>query len=278
MCVRFGSGRKLYRLSRDGNPAERTGAPQTTKVVVAARDLEIGTLIRDTDLKMGEVVGAAPKGVNTKLEAVVGRGVTSMLYAGEPVYDARLAPVGSGGGLAATIPEGMRACAVKVNDVVGVAGFVLPGMRVDVLISGNPPGGASAEGPKVRTLLQNIAVLSAGANIQKDNEGKPVQVQVVNLLVTPKQAELLSLASNETRIQLVLRNPLDTELATPPGSAMAKLFADPNAPTPAPQRVVARRTPPPAVAKPAEPRIYLIEVMNGATRKQEKFDSPEDNK
>jgi pilus assembly protein CpaB len=150
-------------------------------------------------------------------------------------------------------------------------------MRVDVLISGNPPGGASAEGPKVRTLLQNIAVLSAGANIQKDNEGKPVQVQVVNLLVTPKQAELLSLASNETRIQLVLRNPLDTELATPPGSAMANLFADPNAPKPAPQRVVARRTPP-VVAKPAEPRIYLIEVMNGATRKQEKFDSPEDNK
>jgi pilus assembly protein CpaB len=266
----------VYRVM--GTQLNARARPQTTKVVVAARDLEIGTLIRDTDLKMGEVVGVAPKGVNTKLEAVVGRGVTSTLYAGEPVYDARLAPVGSGGGLAATIPEGMRACAVKVNDVVGVAGFVLPGMRVDVLISGNVPGAPSAEGPKVRTLLQNIAVLSAGSNIQKDNEGKPVQVQVVNLLVTPKQAELLSLASNETRIQLVLRNPLDTELATPPGSAMAKLFADPNAPKPEPQHVVSRRTPPPVAAKPAEPRIYLIEVMNGATRKQEKFDSPEDNK
>ena len=172
----------------------------------------------------------------------------------------------------------MRACAVKVNDVVGVAGFVLPGMRVDVLISGNVPGAASAEGPRVRTLLQNIAVLSAGANIQKDNEGKPVQVQVVNLLVTPKQAELLSLASNETRIQLVLRNPLDTELATPPGSAMASLFADPNAPKPAAPRAVSRRIPAPKVEKPAEPRIFLVEVMNGATRKQEKFNSPEDNK
>jgi pilus assembly protein CpaB len=266
----------VYRVM--GTQLNAKARPQTTKVVVAARDLEIGTLIRDTDLKMGEVVGVPPKGALTKVESAVNRGVTSTLYAGEPVFDARLAPVGSGGGLAATIPEGMRACAVKVNDVVGVAGFVLPGMRVDVLISGNPPGAASAEGPKVRTLLQNIAVLSAGSNIQKDNEGKPVQVQVVNLLVTPKQAELLSLASNETRIQLVLRNPLDTEFATPPGSAMANLFADPNAPKPAPQRVVARRTPPPVVAKPAEPRIYLIEVMNGATRKQEKFDSPEDNK
>jgi pilus assembly protein CpaB len=151
-------------------------------------------------------------------------------------------------------------------------------MRVDVLISGNPPGAASAEGPRVRTLLQNIAVLSAGANIQKDNEGKPVQVQVVNLLVTPKQAELLSLASNETRIQLVLRNPLDTELATPPGSAMASLFADPNTPKPAAPHTVFRRMPAPKVEKPAEPRIFLVEVMNGATRKQEKFNSPEDNK
>jgi pilus assembly protein CpaB len=244
---------------------------------MAARDLEIGTLIRDTDLKMGEVIGALPKGASTKLEAVVGRGVTSNLYADEPVLDSRLAPVGSGGGLAATIPEGMRACAVKVNDVVGVAGFVLPGMRVDVLISGNVPGVATTTGPKVRTLLQNIAVLSAGANIQKDNEGKPVQVQVVNLLVTPEQAEVLSLASNETRIQLVLRNPLDTDLAKPPGTAMANLFADPNAPAPAKPRSVLRKVSAPKPEAVA-PRVYLIEVLNGGTRKQEKFSSPEESK
>jgi pilus assembly protein CpaB len=266
----------VYRVM--GTQLNARARPQTVRVVMAARDLEIGTLIRDTDLKMGEMIGALPKGASTKLEAVVGRGVTSNVYADELVLDNRLAPVGSGGGLAATIPDGMRACAVKVNDVVGVAGFVLPGMRVDVLISGNPPGAKSIEGPKVKTLLQNIAVLSAGANIQKDNEGKPVQVQVVNLLVTPEQAEVLSLASNETRIQLVLRNPLDTEFAKPPGSGMANLFADPNAPAPAKPRSPALRNVSAPKPEAIAPRIYLVEVMNGATRKEEKFSSPEENK
>jgi pilus assembly protein CpaB len=266
----------VYRVM--GTQLNARARPQTLRVVMAARDLEIGTLIRDTDLKMGEVVGALPKGASTKLETVVGRGVTSNLYAGETVLDSRLAPVGSGGGLAAIIPEGMRACAVKVNDVVGVAGFVLPGMRVDVLISGNVPGVATTTGPKVRTLLQNIAVLSAGSNIQKDNEGKPVQVQVVNLLVTPEQAEVLSLASNETRIQLVLRNPLDTDLSKPPGSAMANLFADPNAPPPAKPRIPVLRKVSAPKPEAVSPRIYLIEVMNGGTRKEEKFSSPEESK
>ena len=278
MCAFVLAGGASYLVYRVmGTQMTAQARPQTTRVVIAARDLEIGTLIKDTDLKMGELIGSLPKGASSKPETLIGRGVTSTLYAGETVLDSRLAPAGSGGGLAATIPDGMRACAVKVNDVVGVAGFVLPGMRVDVLISGNPPGAASAEGPKVKTLLQNIAVLSAGANIQKDNEGKPVQVQVVNLLVTPEQAEVLSLASNETRIQLVLRNPLDTQLAKPPGSGMANLFADTSAPKPAPQ-VVSHRTRAPRAAKPAPARIYLIEVMNGANRKEEKFSSAEENK
>jgi pilus assembly protein CpaB len=104
----------------------------------------------------------------------------------------------------------MRAVAIRVNDVVGVAGFVVSGQRVDVLISGTPPGGAS-NGPKLKTLLQNIEVLSAGTNFQKDAEGKLVQVPVVNVLVTPEQAEVLSLASNQTVIQLILRDPLDND-------------------------------------------------------------------
>ena len=119
----------------------------------------------------------------------------------------------------------MRACAVKVDEVVGVAGFVTPGMRVDVLISGNPPGPVNPlVGTKVKTLLQNIQVLSAGTDIQKDAEGKPQNVQVVNLLVTPKQAELLSLASNQTHIQLVLRNPLDTQEARSSGNCNGQSF------------------------------------------------------
>ena len=109
------------------------------------------------------------------------------------------------------IPPGMRAVPVRVNEVVGVAGFVVPGMRIDVLISGSRPNGDQNLGTITRTLLQNLEVLSAGTDFKKDPEGKPVQVQVVNLLVTPEQAELLSLASAQTQIQLVLRNPLDRD-------------------------------------------------------------------
>ena len=118
---------------------------------------------------------------------------------------------GAGGGLASMIPEGMRAVAMRVNEVVGVAGFVTPGMRVDVLISGTPgaTNTSAALGVQTKTMLQNMEVLSAGQDFKKDAEGKPIAVQVVNLLVTPEQAEMLSLASTQTTIQLVLRNPLD---------------------------------------------------------------------
>jgi pilus assembly protein CpaB len=186
-----------------------------------------------------------------------------------------------GGGFAATIPQGMRAFAVRVNDVVGVAGFVTPGMRVDVLISGNPPGGTNATvGTLTRTLMQNIEVLSAGQNFQKDAEGKPVAVQVVNLLVNPEQAEMLSLASNETRIQLVLRNPLDTQQATAPGTQLASLFGEPVQQKPAPVAATGAKSraaapaPKPPVQAPqqvAPPPVLLIEVLNGPQRSEAKF-------
>jgi pilus assembly protein CpaB len=237
---------------------------KATRVIVAVNDVKLGSVLRDADLSTIDIVGSIPKGAILKREDAVGRGVISDLYQGEPILDSRLAAVGSGGGLAATIRQGMRACAVKVDDVVGVAGFVTPGMRVDVLISGNPPGPAM-EGMKVKTLLQNIEVLSAGTDIQKDGEGKPQQVQVVNLLVTPEQAELLSLASNQTHIQLVLRNPLDTQVARTTGTAMANLFADGSVVKPRPPVVGQKALPPPA------PGIYLIEVFNGSKRTEEKF-------
>src|SRR5579863_3766577 len=189
-----------------------TGAvPQTVTVVRAAHNLDIGALLKDADLTTGSWVGAIPAGMATKKDALLGRGVVASIYEGEPIMDNRLAPVGGGAGLAATIPAGMRAVAVRVNDIVGVAGFVLPGMRVDILIAGLAPNLPAANGPEVKTVLQNIQVLSAGQSYQKDAEGKPLVVPVVNLLVTPEQAETLSLASNETRIQLILRNPLDTQ-------------------------------------------------------------------
>jgi pilus assembly protein CpaB len=269
LVISAGASYAVYRLVR--TQIGTAAGPASAEILVAARGLEIGTLIKDTDVKAGQWVGPLPAGAILKKEDAVGRGVVSAIYEGEPLLDNRLAAAGAGGGLAATIPPGMRAVAVRVNDVVGVAGFVVSGMRVDVLISGNPPG-STASGPKVKTLLQNIEVLSAGQNFQKDNEGKPVQVPVVNLLVTPDQAEILSLASNETRIQLILRNPLDTQATNTPGTAMSTLFGE--AKPAVPQGARARVKPaPPAVAPPATPppSPLLIEVLNGPKRSEVKF-------
>lgn len=264
-AIALGCSYVVYRMV--GNRIMAAAAqPRATNVLVAANDVKLGSILKSSDLTTTQIVGALPKGAVVKPENAIGRGVLSDIYQGEPILESRLAAPGSGGGLAATIRSGMRACAVKVDEVVGVAGFVTPGMRVDVLISGNPPGTTNVnEGPKVKTLLQNIEVLSAGTDIQKDNEGKPQQVQVVNLLVSPEQAELLSLASNETKIQLVLRNPLDTEVTHPPGSEMTSLFTDIK-PVPKVRSAAAHRA----------SGVYTIEVLNGAKRTEEKFVSGEE--
>jgi pilus assembly protein CpaB len=241
----------------------------TTRVVAAANDIKLGTVLTTSDLTTVEIAGSVPKGAIAKPEQAVNRGVIAEIYQGEPILESRLAPAGSGGGLAATIPDGMRACAVKVDDVVGVAGFVTPGMRVDVLVSGVPPGdNQGSQGTVTKTILQNIQVLSAGTDIQKDAEGKPQQVQVVNLLVTPDQAQSLSLAS-QLKIQLVLRNPLDTKMTPVASTAMNKLFTDQNA-APAPQqhRAVVKTAPKPATS-------YSIQVINGSSSTEEKFNKPE---
>jgi len=267
------SGGATFLVYRVLKSRAQTAAVPTAQVVLAARQLEMGTMVKETDLTMGPWTGAIPAGMATKKDAIVGRGVISPIYQGEAVMESRLAPPGAGGGLAATIPPGMRAVAVRVNDIVGVAGFVVPGMRVDVLIAGTPPGPQAPSGPKVRTLLQNIQVLSAGQNFQKDAEGKPVVVNVVNLLVNPEQAEVLILASNETRIQLVLRNPLDTESTKTPGTAMATLFGEPVKPAavPRPRPVVAAVRAEPSAERVIALAPYQIEIINGPQRSEAKF-------
>jgi pilus assembly protein CpaB len=159
-------------------------------------------------------------------------------------------------------------------------------MRVDVLITGTPPGAPDNQGPQVKTLLQNVQVLSAGQNITQDEKGTPVQVPVVNLLVSPEQAEILSLASNETRIQLVLRNPLDRDVSKTDGSSVSGLFTGvkktPQDAAAQPRRIIAAvKPPPPPVAKaeaPLPPGQYVIEVINGARKEQSKFAKPEEAK
>lgn len=245
-------------------------AKPTNQIVVATRQLEIGTVIKEGDVKGVPWVGDLPKGSMADPEVAVKRGVISTIYASEPILDNRLAPEGAGGGLAATIPKGMRAVAVKVDQVIGVAGFVLPGMRVDVIVAGSPRGDLADRGMMSKLLLQNIEVLSAGQNIQRDAEGKPIQVQVVNLLVSPEQAEKLTLASSEARLQLVLRNPLDTEEITTSGAEYPSLFtgisrpvAPARAPTPA---RAAPAAPAPAAPPPVIPQT--VEVIHGLERSE----------
>jgi pilus assembly protein CpaB len=269
----------LYKLVNAQMAANQKNT--AARVLVAAHNLETGALIKDGDVKIADWGGPVPPGSLTKPEDVIGRGVVQPILDGEPIVESRIAAKGAGAGLAATIPNGMRAVAVRVNDIVGVAGFVTPGMHVDVLIAGNPPGGGATVGTQSKTLLQNIEVLSAGQNIQKDAEGKPVSVGVVNMLVTPEQAEILSLASNETRIQLVLRNPMDKEVTKTDGTAIAYLFngnkpmpavaANTPRPAGAPKRVAKVIAPPVVVEKPAPPPPITVEMIHGSRKTESKF-------
>jgi pilus assembly protein CpaB len=277
----------LYRLLIN-RPQASKAAPAMTQVVLATRNIEVGTVLKEEDVRLSDWPGAVPLGAATKTQDVVARGVITPIFAKEPVIESRLAPKGAGGGLAAMIPKGMRAVPVRVNEVVGVAGFVVAGMRVDVLISGNRPNGDTGMGTLTRTLLQNLEVLSAGTDFKKDPEGKPVQVQVINLLVTPEQAEVLSLASSQTQIQLVLRNPMDHEVAKTPGTALRLLFdgggrikpelETAGAPAkPRPPRPAANPAPRPVAAPatialaPKKEEPFVMEIISGTKKAEQKF-------
>ena len=283
--VASGASLLLYRLMSGRQPTTKA-APASVKIVVATRDLELGSVLREEDMRLEDWPSEVPMGAALRTQDIVGRGVINKIFAKEPILEVRLAPKGAGGGFAAIIPKGMRAVAVPVNEVVGVAGFVVPGMHVDVLISGTPPNDPPALGTLTKTLLQNIEVLSSGQDFKKDPEGKPITVQVVNLLVTPEQAEMLSLASHQTTIQLVLRNPLDRDEAKTPGTAVASLFTgtkiklkdmegldtEPRHKTVAKQQPaeVLPLLPPPAPKKDAP---YVMEIISGSKKVESKFEA-----
>jgi pilus assembly protein CpaB len=283
--VASGASLLLYRvLVNHPQPTKVAAAPQ---IAVASRDIEIGTVLTEKDVKLADWPSAIPAGATARVQDLIGRGAIMAIYDKEPVIESRLAPKGAGGGLASMIPPGMRAVAVHVNDVVGVAGFVVAGMRVDILISGNSPTGDHGLGTVTKTLLQNIEVLSAGQDFKKDAEGKPVSVPVVNLLVTPEQAERLSLAANQTTIQLVLRNPLDHDAAKTPGTALALLFQGgtlgqrPILPTPPAARPRAVAPVMRAAEPPAPPKKdpgFVMEIISGTRKVQTKFDTNAEGK
>ncbi|MBI4891598.1 MAG: Flp pilus assembly protein CpaB [Acidobacteria bacterium] len=237
----------FYQMSsKAGSAPKQAEASDLKDLVIAVRPLSVGLTVKAADVKVVKVPGQAfPKGAFSKPEDVLDRPVISTILAEEPMTDGRLAQRGSGVGLAPVIPVGMRAVTVRVNDVVGVAGFVLPGMRVDVLITGHPPGNATIV---TKTVLQNILVLSAGQTLQTDGAGKPVNAPNVTVLVTPQQAELLTLAGNEGRIQLVLRNGGDQGIEKTEGLSLAALYgshgkADVNPGSNSEPRPVRRREP-----------------------------------
>ena len=212
----------FYQMTSRGSGPKKPEAGDMKDVVVATRPLGNGVMVKPADVKLMKVSqDSYPKGAFTKVEEVLDRPVVSNILLDEPLLEGRLAVKGSGLGLAPTIPVGMRAVTVRVNDVAGAAGFVLPGLRVDVLVTGHPPSGDSN---MTTTVLQNVLVLSAGQAMQADARGSPVSVSTVTLLVTPADAETLTLANGEGRIQLILRNSSDDGVEKTPGRFVAELY------------------------------------------------------
>jgi pilus assembly protein CpaB len=226
-------------------------------------------MIKTGDVKIVKVpVEQFPKKGFSKVEEVLDRPIVSNILADEAVVEDRLAARNAGVGISPVIPEGMRAVSVRVTDDSAVSGFVLPGMRVDVLVTGRPPSGTDTI---TKTVLQNILVLSAGQTTQADSRGQAVNAPTVTLLVSPDDAEILTLAGSEGRIKLVLRNGADTKEASTTGTNMNRLYrgvrgkpmnlpgagsSNPEEDAERPKVAVRRRTavPPPVIAEPAVPR------------------------
>jgi pilus assembly protein CpaB len=215
----------------NSTPVVATAVP-TQPVVVAAADLSLGAELKAEDVKVLQFpAGQAPDGSFAQPQEIVGRGLIMFVAKGEPILPSKLAAKEAGAGLPPVIPDGMRAVSVRVNEVIGVAGYVLPGTRVDVIATVSPTNQSQDMTSKV--VLANVLTLTAGTRMEQDQkEGKPVQVTVVTLAVTPDQAERLALASTEGKIQLALRNPLDQSAPATPGIKPALLLGGVKAPAP----------------------------------------------
>ncbi len=243
--------------------------PKNAQVVVAARDLPLGTVLGERDVKTIDWVGGSvPPGYVPSAQQAVNRGLIVSVSENEPILEGKLAGQGAGGGLPVIIEPGMRALSIAVDQIVGVAGFVTPTTRVDVLLTmNNSP--ASSE-PATKVIMQNVRTLAAGQSIQQDKEGKPQPVGVVTFLLTPEQAETLTLATGQGRIQLALRNMLDTSHIETRGTRQSALMGRiGNAPATTPRTTTARSGAV-RVAVP-EPAATVVEVFRGGQRSLQKF-------
>jgi pilus assembly protein CpaB len=244
-------------------------------VVVATRPMPTGVLLTAADVRLAPWPADIPvPGSFSDVETVVNRALVASVVENEPLVQAKVADPGSGAGLSPVIPPGMRAMAVKVNEVIGVAGFLDPGTRVDLVVTIR-----NSEESRSRTVVSNLQVLGAGTRSQQetardDNNNTAPPPAVVTLLVSPEDAERIALAQAEGQIVLVLRNPLDSQPTQTVGVRTASLFGapvEPVAPAAAPPRPRRAPAPPAAVAQPvpAAPKPYLVEAIRAAKRSEE---------
>jgi len=235
----------------------------TRPVVVAVANLDLGASLRPEDVRTIDwPAESIPAGAFEHVEDVVGRGLIQPVVQNEAILPSKLASKDAGAGLAPVIRPGYRALSVRVNDVIGVAGYVLPGTHVDVVVTISPTPGLGEMTSKI--VLTNVEVLGSGTKIERDTEqGKPIAVSVVTLLVNPAEAEKLTLASTEGKIQLALRNPLDPAAPATPGIRPAALLGYMS---PRPVARVAAAAPRPIEIAPPSP---TVEIIRGDKRTQE---------
>jgi len=241
-----------------GSNSSAAGVP----VVVAADDIQVGAKLEAHDVRVVHLPpSAVPPGAFSVASKVLGRGAILPVSKGEFILPGKLAALNAGAGLPSMIPPGMRAVSVRVNDVVSVAGFVQPGTRVDVLATGN-----EGNERQTVTVLENVAVIAVGGSLLERSTGGEANAPVITLLVSPDDAQKLALASQEGRIQLALRNPLDTKkggIAATRTSALypgEKPVAASSESKPKVRKVVAKVAPPPP------PAPYTVEMIRGSKR------------
>ena len=250
-----------YNYVQRAAPSSGAVSLPTRPVVVAATDLELGAELTSGDIRViNWPANAVPKGAIENPKDVIGRGLVLPLIENEPILPMKLASKEAGAGLPPAIPPGLRAMSVRVNEVIGVAGYVVPGTRVDVLVTLSATQQSQDMTSKV--VLTDVQVLAAGTKIdQNADKGKPMPVSVVTLLVTPDEAERLTLASTEGKIQLALRNPVDKTSPQTRGVRPAMLLG-----TAVPVRQVNTRSalaantpaPPAPAVRPDPPTVEMI--------------------
>jgi pilus assembly protein CpaB len=282
------AGVATYAVYRVLDDTRRAAHPATQPVVVASQDIQEGERLDPRNVRLDEWPAATvPAGAYAGLDSIAGRVARMAVFKGELILPGRLAPTGTGPGLEVKIARGRRAMAVKINDVVGLAGLIQPNSRVDVLVTLKEDG--STERQHAKLFMENVRVLSVGTQVERGEDGRAINATTAALEVTPEQAERLAVAMNQGSIQLVLRGYGDPDSVNTPGANSLDVFAQlrtvryeppaPAAPAPRPARRVVRADPPPA--PPPAPRVavaptprrdsVVVEVYHGTKREEKKF-------